>query len=138
MNILTGIISGVKTLLGASPDGSSNVMKVAAGLGGWIDKQQFTTQEKADFNAKMVESYAEFMKSTVGENTQRSLTRRSLAIWILRTEVILLISSAAIYKIDPAWSQYIYKIATDSPMNILVMGVGSFFFGIHVLRSMQK
>ena len=134
-----GILSGIKAVLGFSTagKGADNVMKVASGIGGWIDGQQFTEQEKAEFNAKMISSYGAFMESTVGENTQRSITRRDLAIWIIRTEIILLVISVALHKIDPAWGAYVYTIATDSPLGLLTLGVGAFFFGTHLVRAAQ-
>ena len=134
-----GIIAAAKSVLGFSTagKGADNVMKVATGIGGWIDGQQFTEQEKAEFNAKMISSYGAFMESTVGENTQRSITRRDLAIWIIRTEIILLVISVALHKIDPAWGAYVYTIATDSPLGLLTLGVGAFFFGTHLVRAAQ-
>ena len=122
-------------LTGGSKDGADNVMKVASGIGGWIDGQQFTDQEKSEFKGKMLEHYGSFMQSTVNENSQRSLTRRDLAIWIIRTQIFLLVSSVILHKIDPAWGAYIYKICTESPLGILTLGVGAFFFGTHLVRA---
>ena len=135
MNIFSGIVSGVKMLFGGGTDGTSNVMKVASGIGGWIDGQQFTKQEQADYNAKMISHYSDYMKSTVAENTQRSLTRRNIALWVIRTEIALLVTSAIIYRLDSELSLYIYKIATTSPMDYLVLGIGAFFFGSHLVRA---
>jgi len=132
------LVSGFKAIFGAGQDGSSNVMKVASGIGGWLDGQQFTEQEKAEFNAKMIGSYSEFMASTVAENTERSRTRRDLSIWIIRTEIALLVASVITYKLDAELSEYIYRVATDSPMGYLTLGVGAFFWGTHMLRSATK
>ena len=127
----------IKGIFGAGDKGSDNVMKVASGIGGWIDGQQFTEQEKAEFNAKAIDVYADYIASTASENTERSITRRVIAIWIIRTEVFLLVASIILFKIDPAWSEYIYKVATTDPMNFLVLGVGAFFFGAHLVRATQ-
>ena len=137
MGFLSGIWAGAKAVLGFSnaSNGADNVMKVASGIGGWIDGQQFTEQERAEMNLKMVGYYGDFMQSTVGENTQRSITRRDLAIWIIRTEIIMLVVSVVLQKIDPAWGAYVYMIATDSPLGILTLGVGAFFFGTHLVRA---
>jgi hypothetical protein len=132
------IFNGIKSVLGVGADGSSNVMKAASGIGNWIDGQQFTEQEKADFNGKMVEHYSDFMKSTVAENTQRSLTRRNIAIWVIRTEIAMLVSSAILYRLDAELSLYIYKIATTNPMDYLVLGIGAFFFGAHLVRQLPS
>jgi len=137
--MFSGIFSAVKSVLGFSNagKGADNVMKVASGIGGWIDGQQFTEQEKAEFSAKMIGHYGTFMESTVGENTQRSITRRDLAIWIIRTEIILLVVSVILQKIDPEWGRYVYMICTESPLGLLTLGVGAFFFGTHLVRAAQ-
>lgn len=127
--------SFVKSIFGVGQDGSSNVMKVASGIGGWIDGQQYTKQEKAEFDAKMIGHYSDFMASTVAENTQRSLTRRSIAMWVIRTEIAFLVTSAILYRLDAELSLYLYKIATTSPMDYLVLGIGAFFFGSHLVRA---
>ena len=125
----------IKGIFGAGDKGSDNVMKVASGIGGWIDGQQFTEQERAEFNAKAIGVYADYIASTASENTERSITRRVIAIWIIRTEIFLLVASIILFKIDPAWSEYIYKVATTDPMNFLVLGVGAFFFSAHLVRA---
>ena len=70
MSWLGGLVTGVKAIFGAGSDGSDNVMKVASGIGGWIDGQQFTEQERAEMNTKVVvPAFQKFMDSTVNENT---------------------------------------------------------------------
>ena len=132
MNWLTSIVSN---LFGNSKDGSSNVMKVASGIGGFIDGQQFTEQEKAEYNAKMIGHYSDFMKTTVEENTTRSITRRTIAIYVIKVELFLLLASVFMFKFDPVLSEYMYKVATGEPMNYLVLGIGAFFFGSHLVRA---
>lgn len=135
MNILKGIIGGVKAIFGANQDGADNVMKVASGIGGWIDEQKFTDEEKAKYSAETAQQFQTFMESTIRENTQRSITRRSLAIWIIRTWIFLLIASIAAEAFGyPETAKYIYEIATLSTMDYLVLGVGGFFFASHIIR----
>ncbi len=130
--------SFIKSVFGAGQDGSSNVLKVASGIGNFIDEQSFTDEEKAVFNANTVKAYSEFMNSTVKENTQRSRTRRDLAIWIIRAEIGLLVASVIAYKFDSALSEYMYQVATDSPLGYLTLGTGAFFFGSHLVRQLPK
>jgi len=127
--------SFVKGLLGGGQDGQANVMKVASGVGGWIDGLKLTDQEKQEFNGKMVQHYSDFMASTVSENTERSRTRRDIALWIIKLEAFFLIASLAAFKFDPLWAKYAYQIATDSPWGYLTLGVGAFFFGAHLVRA---
>lgn len=120
---------------GSATKGADNVMTVAKGIGGWVDGLQLTEQERMEFNGKMVEHYGKFMDSTVGENTQRSITRREIAIAIIRVEIFCLLAYGVLasFKLDIAkvW----WEIAVDSPLGLLTLGVGAFFFGTHLLRS---
>ena len=127
-----------KAVFGVGQSGSDNVMTVASGIGNFIDEQNFTTEERAVYNANTVKVYSDFMASTVAENTQRSLTRRNLSIWIIRFEIFLLTASAITYKIDVELSEFIYRIATTDPMSYLVLGVGAFFWGSHLVRQLPK
>jgi len=120
---------------GGSGNGPDNVMKVASGVGGWIDGLKLTDQERMEFDGKMAGVYAGYIQSTVDENTERSRTRRNIAIWVIRFEILLLTLSILLFKIDPSWSEYIFKIATNSPMDFLVLGIGAFFFGAHLVRA---
>jgi len=125
----------VKGIFGAGQSGSDNVMKVAAGVGGWIDNLKLTDQEKQTFNGKMVEHYSAFMASTVSENTERSRTRRDIALWIIKLEAFFLVFSLVMSGWKPDLAEYAYKIATDSPWGYLTLGVGAFFFGAHLVRA---
>lgn len=137
MKFLKAIGSGVKAIFGGSQDGKSNVMKAAEGVGKWIDEQQFTEQERAAYNAEMVKQFGEYMTNTVNENTERSRSRRDIALWVIRFYVILLGFSVAAYKFDAEWSAYAFKVAVSHPLNYLVLGIGAFFFGAHILRTYQ-
>jgi len=127
--------SFIKGILGSGQDGQANVMKVASGVGGWIDGLKLTDQEKQEFNGQMVQHYSDFMALTVSENTERSRTRRDIALWIIKLEAFFLVFSLVLFKFDPAWAKYAYQVATDSPWGYLTLGVGAFFFGAHLVRA---
>ena len=137
MGFLSSVWNGAKLLLGftGASEGADNVMKVASGVGKFIDEQNFTPEERAQYNLKLVEHYGEFMKATVGENTNRSITRRELAMFIIRVELWLLILSVILYKIDKPLAEYVFMLCTDSPLSLLTLGVGAFFFGTHLVRA---
>ena len=124
-------------LLGTPSDKSIDLVgDTVRGVGTWIDERKFTEEEKAKVNLELAAKYANFVGTTMDENTERSKTRRSLALWVIRLEAFFLVMSAATFKFDQAWSEYWYKIAVDSPWGLLTLGVGSLFFGVHVLRAM--
>jgi len=131
MGWLTAAFSGVKTLFGGS---SSSGMDVIKGVGGWIDEQKFTEQEKAVDSMERAKLYGMFFSQTVSENSERSRTRRALALLIIRWWLFMLTASAALYPVNQPWAEYIFKIATATAVGILVAGVGAFFFGTHLLR----
>lgn len=111
------------------------VRDTVRGVGTWIDEREFTKEEKSKANMEMAVKYALFADQTLQESTQRSKTRRSLALFIIRTEGFILLLSAATFKVAPDWSEYLYKVAVDSPWGLLTLGVGAFFFGTHLLRA---
>ena len=49
--MFSAIVKGVKAIFGAGENGAENVMKVATGIGNWIDEQQFSQEEKAKYSA---------------------------------------------------------------------------------------
>ena len=113
-------------------------VKLIGDVTGMIDDSKFKPEEKARFQVGMADATAEFVKSTLSENTERSRTRRELAILIIRFELLILTASVILFKIDKPLADYLYKIATNDPINYLVLGVGAFFFGAHIVRAMQK
>lgn len=136
-----GIIKTVGSfLMGQNTSkGADRVMDAAAGVGNWVDNLSYTDQEKATMGAEMrkviLDAAGKFMESTVGENTERSITRRELALLIIRFELGLLGLSILLYKFDKDYADHIWKVATTDPMNYLVMGVGAFFFMAHIVRA---
>ena len=76
-------MSWFKKLIGAEKV-IDNVFDKDKGLltqvGQWVGHQQFTPEERAKHDAKMVEAVQNFAIATLPENTERSKTRRQLAI----------------------------------------------------------
>jgi len=139
MNIIKGLWTGVKAVFGiGTKDGADRVMEVARGVGTWIDEQNFTDEERAKFMLETANVYSKFLASTADENTERSRTRRDIALWIIRVEVFFLIFSLATYPWFQNWSEYAFKIATHDPMSYLVLGIGAFFFGAHIVRTVKQ
>ena len=136
MSFFGGIWTGIKTVFGASSsNGADNVMTVAKGVGNWIDEQQFTPEERAKYNAELVQSYAGFLAQTADENTERSRTRRAIALVIIRWWLLMLTVSMVVWKFDAGWADYMLAILLGAAVSGLVLGVGAFFFGVHILRA---
>lgn len=131
-----GFLAGIKALgswfVGGSPN---NGMEIVKDVGKWIDKQQYTDQEKAEAAAKRAEAYYQFMQQTIQENSDRSKTRRSLALLVLRWWVMMLTFSAVLFKFDQSWSEYVFRVATYQDVGWMVLGIGAFFWGSHLIRT---
>lgn len=119
---------------GVAPDTRDLVHDAVRGVGTWIDERDFTEEEKQKADMEVLVKYAQFIESTITENSERSKTRRNLAMWIIRLEGFLLLLSVALYRVDIEMAEYVYKVATESYWGWLTLGVGAFFFGVHMLR----
>ena len=138
MGFFTAIGAGLSTIFGGSGGGADRAMEVIRGAGRWIDEQQYTAEEKAKALADLGDRVIEFVGATANESTERSITRRSIAIWIMRAEVCTLAASGIIYPFNSDWAAYLLAIANfDAPLGWLAIGVAVFFFGTHMLRANQ-
>ncbi len=123
-------------LAGSGGSGSDNVMKVASGIGSWIDNNKYTDQEKAIDTLKIIGHFDKFMENTVNENSEKSKTRRDVAILVIRAELGFLLASALAWPISIEYSKFLLGLASEtSPWGLLTLGVGAFFFGTHLLRA---
>lgn len=134
------ILSKIKSILSAPESVNKTLDIVEKGTDGIIagfDKAFYTDEEKAESLQARIDSFRdltklhiELMEKTGSESTVRSITRRKLALDIVRTFLFLLITSAVIYKVDPGWALHMKDTAIL--LNSLVLGVGFFFFGGYV------
>ena len=130
------IATGAKALFGADTRPGQNVVSdTIRGVGTWIDERELTEEERMKANAQMVERYGAYLAQTVDENTERSKSRRAIALWVIRVELSILVASGALYPLNPEWSAYLFKVSADSPLGLLTLGIGAFFFGTHMLRA---
>lgn len=143
MNWFSAIKHGVKGLFGRKEGGASSVMEVARGIGGFIDEQKFTPEEQAKMHAEVtIPAFQKYMESTVGENTERSITRRTLAIWVIKNWFLMLWVAIFAYGVElimdrtHEFSGFVLGIAVIPQLLYLVLGVGAFFFGAHINRDM--
>ena len=138
--MLGGLWTAAKMVLGfsGSSKGSDNAMKIASGVGTFIDEQKFTEQESKEHKLKLAGILTDFVAATTGESTARSITRRELAIWIIRVELGCLLMYGALASFDLKAADVWWKIAVDSPLGLLTLGIGAFFFGTHLVRAATK
>lgn len=104
---------------------------------GMIDDSKFTAEERARYNIQVAEAAAQFAKDTMAENTERSRTRRSIAIGFVWFFCAVFVVIIVLWKFDPEWSAFVRSLAIDFKLPWAFIAVISFFFGAHLLRSYQ-
>lgn len=104
-----------------------------AQVGSWIGNMNLTKEEVIEFNAKTVISVQGFVKATLSENTERSKTRRSIAILWIKSQlsIILMCCIAAPWNMELA--DFYFKLATSTLMLSVTTAICIFFFGSHGL-----
>jgi len=127
------IIAGAKAVLGMGDVKGAGIAAVKE-VAEWIDQRKFTPEEQAEYVLKVAPVYAKFMENTVNENSERSKTRRQLAILVIRNWVAMLWAAIFAWLWKPEWSSFILTIALSTALISLVLGIGAFFWGTHLLR----
>lgn len=112
----------MKKILGAIFGSSKNTETVLSG----IDKVWFTNEEKSDF-------FLKYLAATQPQN----MARRLIALVVVVLWALLIVSGVTIYKIDVAWSQYVFDTLSENvntPFSIII----GFYFAAHLARAWQS
>lgn len=107
---------------------------VKQGMNG-IDAVFFTNEEKAEYNKEMAGALAEYTKSTLSENTARSLTRRYIAVTIVAVFLLLVLTTVIFYPINTEYSAFVYNLLKDTLATPFTL-VLAFYFGGYYLNKM--
>lgn len=126
-----GIFTGIKTLFTSTSKGldiaETGVNSIIAG----IDKMKFTQEEKFDAWKDVAKVHLDILKETASESTERSITRRILAIILIGDYVLLMTYAAIIYKWFPSWATYIVELANNTNLGKLAFWFGIFYVGYY-------
>jgi len=129
---------GLLSFFTAAPKLTDDVFDKDNGLltkfGGWVGGQQFTDQEQAELSAKSVESVQTFVVATLGESTERSKTRRSIAVFVIKFYLLLLFIAVMVFPFNKEWSNFALSVATIPALGGMVVSIGIFFFGSHMIQ----
>jgi len=115
--------------------GKLNLGKVFDTVSSGVDKLAFTKEEKSELNMKLSDKVADFVHSTLSENTERSKARRVIAyvvvgnFFALMWAVILL----HIFEMQEA-AEFITGVVSDWKIATAFIMVLGFFFGSYLLR----
>jgi len=137
--------TAIKTFFTIAPKAADDILDKDNGLlvraGGWVNDLQYTEAEKARDFGEMAKCVVEYVKTTLGESTERSATRRAIAILWIKAQLGLVFMTAIAIPADIILGASIegYKgmIMTAeffalTICNVMVWGTGSvivFFFG---------
>ncbi|MGH1374436.1 MAG: hypothetical protein ACRBBW_20535 [Cellvibrionaceae bacterium] len=98
-------------------------------VGGWIGGLQYTNQEQAEDYKALVKGVTDYAVATLSENTERSRTRRDIAVlWIKAQLGLVLMAALAAPWSDTLFARY-WKMASSEVMGYGTAGVMLFFFG---------
>lgn len=129
-------MSFLKSLFGSS-EVTKDVFDKDNGLltqvGSWIGNMNYTEEEKAEAKQKVNEGVAEFVKSTLSENTVRSKTRRFIAKLWIGVELFLILLCCAVAPFDDSLAKFYWQVATSEIMFWGTTSVIAFFFGSYML-----
>ena len=133
------IFSAIKGVFSSAPAKTvDDILDSDKGLlvkfGGFVNNLHYSDAEKAAAMAEVVVGATDFVKSTMNENTERSKTRRSIAIYWIKFQLSLIALTVVAFPFDAGIAEFYWKVATSKIMLFGTMSVIIFFFGAHVLR----
>ena len=142
-------IGGFVRGLFSTPKLVDNVFDKDRGLltqvGGWIDEQSLSEQEKKQMQADLNNSVQAFAVATLGESSERSQTRRKLAtewylfhLFMLRLTVGVFFVDRLIISLSDETENTLSSWMLDFVFNPWICGItggiGVFFWGSHAIR----
>jgi hypothetical protein len=133
------LFSAIKSVFSSAPAKTvDDIMDSEKGLlvkfGGFVNDLHYSDAEKAAAMADVISGASEFVKSTMGESTERSKTRRAIAIYWIKFQLALIALTVVTYPVDTDTAEFYWKVATSKVMLFGTLSVIVFFFGAHVLR----
>ena len=104
-------------------------------IGGWVGNANFTEEEGRELNQKLSNAVADFAVKTMDENTERSKTRRNIAIMWIKAQLALVFLVVVVAPFDIELAKFYATIAFGTLMLGGTLSVLAFFFGGHMLSA---
>ena len=105
---------------------------------GALDRINFTNQERAEHNIKMADAVASFVKDSLSESTDRSVTRRYLAVIIVTMYLVLVLGVIALAFFDATRAKMVMDIMSGFRLTTAFIMILAFFFGGYYLNGAIK
>jgi len=117
--------------------GAALVDDTIRGVGTWIDEWNLTDEEKMKYRIKTLSSYQAFLDKRLEESSIRTISRRAMAWGIMGTFLTFFSLGAVSWFLDPAWSGFLIQWFQVTGMDTLVLSVGAFYFGTHLISAIK-
>lgn len=117
--------------------GKVDVGKIIDSATKGADKLAFSKQERANFNAKAADKLAEFVGSSLSENTIRSKTRRHIAFVVVYAFILLVLFAIVLSFFDQTKSDFVFQVIKDSSIQTGFIMVLAFFFGGYYMKGIS-
>lgn len=109
-----------------------------AQVGSWVGNMNLTQEEVIEFNAKTVTSVQAFVQATLSENTERSKTRRSIAVLWIKAQLGIVLMCCIAAPWDMQLAEFYFKMATSTLMITVTTAICIFFFGSHGIARVNE
>ena len=134
MSLFGWFTSSSKTVVDIFDKDSGHLAKVGA----WIGNQQFTAEERSEADRANLAAVQKFVVDTLDENTDRSKTRREIAVFFIKIYSLMLFMAGMTYPISSEWSMVWFNISTSLAVGGLVTSISIFFFGSHAMAKHSR
>ncbi len=102
------------------------------------DNLNFTNQERAKLNAELAENLAKHVEATVDESTDRSVTRRYIAVVIITLYVCIAVAVLLLYAFGvDAVAKQIVEITNVLELDTAFVMILAFFFGGYYINKLD-
>ena len=126
----------------ASAKAQDNILDKDNGLiakaGAWIGGLNLTKEEVLEANVKTVASVQAFVTATLSESTERSRTRRSIAILWIKTQLGIVLMSCICAPFNLELAKFYMGLATSTLMITVTTAICIFFFGSYGIARMNE
>lgn len=122
----------MRKLLGAIFGAPNTTQELVKGAVLGIDKMIFTKEEKAEASAQLAEWWLKYLAATQPQN----LARRLIALVVVLLWALLVLIGVAVWKVDPAFSAFIFS-TLDNIVNAPFLMIMGFYFAAHIVRTWQ-
>ncbi len=107
-------------------------------VGGWINNLNLTPEEVMKQNARTADSVQAFAIATLDENTERSKSRRDIAILYIKFYLIWMTVGFGIYPINEGYAIFLVSALTGLALGGAFTSIIIFHFGSHGLAKLKK